>query len=94
MGSHDIRDPRTIGERRALAGTCEVRLKYGIPTIVDEMDDGVMKAYSAWPDRLYLIDLDGKVAYAGGIGPWGFRPSELSKAIDRLMASDTRYVSA
>ena len=44
MGNHDIRDPQTIKERRALAGTCETRLKYGIPTIVDEMDDGVMKA--------------------------------------------------
>ena len=94
MGNHDIRDPRTIGERRALAETCEIRLRYGIPTIVDEMDDRVMKAYAAWPDRLYLVDFDGKVAYAGGIGPWGFKPSELKRAIDRLMDSDARYEAA
>jgi len=94
MGNHDIRDPQTIKERRALAGTCETRLKYGIPTIVDEMDDGVMKAYAAWPDRLYLVDTDGTVAFAGGRGPWGFKPSKLEKTIEGLMESDVRYPSA
>ncbi len=93
MGNHDIRDPRTIPERRAVAGICEGRLEYGIPTLVDEMDDGVMKAYAAWPDRLYLVDLDGKVAYAGGIGPWGFKPNKLKGAIDRLMESDVGDVN-
>ena len=93
MGNHNIRDPQTIEERQALAGTCEVRMKYGIPTIVDEMDDGVMKAYAAWPDRLYLIDPDRKVAFAGGKGPWGFKPSKLKKAIERLMELDIKYPS-
>ncbi len=94
MGNHDFRDPQTIVERRALAGTCETRLKYGIPTLVDEMDDAVMKAYAAWPDRLYLVDLDGRVAYAGGIGPRGFKPDNLKRAIDQLMESDVRYTPA
>ena len=94
MGNHDFRDPQTIVERRALAGTCETRLKYGIPTLVDEMDDAVMKAYAAWPDRLYLADLDGRVAYAGGIGPRGFKPGKLKRAIIQLMESDVRYAPA
>ena len=94
MGNHDIRDPQTIEERRELAGTCETRLKYGISTIVDEMDDGVMKAYAAWPDRLYLVDTDGKVAFAGGRGPWGFKPSKPEKIIEGLMESDVTYPSA
>ena len=81
MGNHDFRDPQTIEERRALAGTCETRLKYGILTIVDEMDDGVMKAYAAWPDRLYLIGEDGKVVFKGARGPFGFKPEELEKEI-------------
>ena len=93
MGNHNIRDPQTIEERQALAGTCEVRMKYGIPTIVDDMDDGVMKTYAAWPDRLYLIDPDRKVAFAGGRGPWGFKPSKLKKAIERLMELDIKYPS-
>jgi len=86
IGDHDIRDPRTMEERRRVAGQCEVAMQHGIRTYVDEMDDAVMKAYAAWPDRLYLIGLDGRVVYASGRGPWGFKPSELKKAIDKLLA--------
>ena len=85
IGSHDVRDPRTMEERRRVAGTCEAAMRHGIRTYVDEMDDAVMKAYAAWPDRLYLIGLDGRVVYAGGRGPMGFRPGQLEKAMDRLL---------
>ena len=78
----DVYDPKTIEERRAVAGQCEEALKYGIRTYVDEMDDGMNKAYAAWPTRLYLVGFDGNVAYAGGLGPFGFKPAELGAAID------------
>jgi hypothetical protein len=78
----DVYDPVTKDERRAAAGRCEESLRYGIQTYVDEMDDPVNKAYAAMPTRLYLVGLDGRVEYAGGLGPYGFRPSELKKAID------------
>ena len=77
-----IYDPQTIEERREVAGMCEVSLQYGIRTYVDEMDDAVMIAYAAWPERLYLVGLDGRVVYAGGLGPFGFEPAELKAAID------------
>jgi hypothetical protein len=76
---HD--DPKTIEERRAVAGECETALQYGIRTYVDEMDDVVNTAYAAWPTRLYLIGTDGKVVYAGGLGPYEFRPVKLNAAI-------------
>jgi len=66
IGRHNIRDPKTMDERRRVAGRCESALEYGIRTYVDEMDDRVMKAYAAWPDRLYLIGLDGRVVHKGG----------------------------
>jgi hypothetical protein len=75
-------DPKTIEERRAVAGECETALQYGILTYVDEMDDAVNKAYAAWPTRLYLIGLDGKVVYGGGLGPYDFKPAKLKAAID------------
>ncbi len=78
----DIYDPKTIEERRAVAGQCEDALQYGVRTYVDEMDDPVSKAYAASPTRLYLIGLDGRVTYAGGLGPFGFKPAELKNAID------------
>ena len=84
MGSHAIRDPQGLEERRRVAGSCETALELGIRTYVDGMDDAVMEAYAAWPDRLYLIGLDGRVAYAGGKGPFGFRPRKLRKALQSL----------
>ena len=75
-------DPQTIEERRAVAGECETALQYGIRTYVDNMDDRVNEAYAAWPTRLYLVGLDGRVVYPGAIGPIGLKPKELKDAID------------
>ena len=83
----DVYDPPTIEARRAVAGRCETTLKYGIRTLIDEIDDAVNQAYAALPTRLYLIGTDGRVAYAGGLGPWGFKPAELKRAIDAYLAS-------
>jgi len=82
----DVYDPKTLEERRAVAGQCETALEYGIQTYVDEMDDAVNKAYAATPTRMYLVGLDGHVVYKGGLGPFGFKPAELGAAIDKYLA--------
>lgn len=84
----DLYDPKTIEERRAVAGQCAESLQYGIRTYVDEMDDAVSKAYAAHPTRLYLIDLEGRVVYAGGLGPYGFSPSTLKSAIAEYLSCE------
>jgi len=83
----DVYDPQTIEERRAVAGRCETTLSYGIRTYVDKIDDAVNQSYAALPTRLYLIGADGRVAYAGGLGPWGFKPAALKDAIDAYLAA-------
>ena len=89
MGDHEIRNHQSMDERREVAGMCEVALQYGIKTYVDEMDDAVTNAYATLPDRLYLVGQEGKVVYAGGRGPFGFKPPELKQAIDNyLLATD------
>jgi hypothetical protein len=86
LGSENrLRDPRSLEERRKVAGQCEAAMRYGIRTYVDDMDDAVMRAYAAWPERLYLVDIQGRVAYAGGMGPHGFKPEELKEAMDELL---------
>lgn len=45
------------------------------------MKNTTEKAYSAWPDRLFLIGTDRKVVYRGGQGPRGFKPAELEAAM-------------
>ena len=74
-------DPKTIEERRAVAMECTSALQYGVRTYVDQMDDDINKAYAAWPTRLYLIGLDGRVVYAGGLGPYDFKPMKLKAAL-------------
>ena len=47
-----------------------------IPTVIDKMDNYVEVCYAAWPERYYLIDKAGLVAYKGKPGPYGFKPDE------------------
>ncbi len=82
----DVYDPQTMAERRQVAGQCETALTYGIRTYVDEMDDAVNKAYAAWPTRLYLVGVDGRIVFAAGLGPYDFKPSKLGTAIEDYLA--------
>jgi hypothetical protein len=81
-----VPDPATDGERAATAQACASRLRTRIPVLVDGLDDAVGSAYGGWPDRLYLIDRDGRVAFQGEEGPFGFRPDELAAAIEAQVA--------
>ena len=83
----NVNDPQTLEERREVAGRCEEALKYGIHTYVDDVDDAVNKAYAAWPTRLYLVDIDGKIVYKGGLGPFGFKPKEFGRSIEAFLNS-------
>ena len=48
-----------------------------MPALIDSDDNIVNRAYAGWPDRLYVVGVDGKVAYKGGQGPFGFKTPEL-----------------
>ena len=85
----DVHDPKTAAERRTVAERCENSVEMGVLTLVDEMDDSVNEGYAGWPTRLYLIGLDGRVAYAGGPGPFGFKPAELDAAITDYLARES-----
>ena len=79
-----MEDAVTFEEREAAAATCATKLALEpMPMLVDDMDDTANKAFCAWPERLYLIGADGRVAYKGGVGPMFFRPDEWSEAIEQ-----------
>ncbi len=81
-----MEDPVTQEERDAVATTCMNKLELEpIPALVDGLDDAVNKAYAGWPDRLYLVGVDGKIAFHGGRGPFGFKPDELEAAIKKAL---------
>jgi hypothetical protein len=77
-----LSDPSSLEERAAVASACALRLHTRIPILVDDVDDSVALAYGGWPDRLYLIGRDGRVAFQGGRGPDGFEPAALAGAIE------------
>ena len=86
MGRNPVEDPVTDLERAQVASTCVADLKLPMTALVDGVNDTVNKGYAAWPDRLYLVGKDGKIAYAGGRGPFGFKPDELVDAIEDELA--------
>jgi hypothetical protein len=45
----------------------------------------VQLAYAAMPDRIYVIDAAGKIAYKGGPGPGGFKAMDVPPVLDKLL---------
>jgi Iodothyronine deiodinase len=41
------------------------------------MKNAANDAYAAWPERLYVIDENGRIAYRGGMGPFNYKPAEV-----------------
>jgi len=77
--------PKNEEERAFVAGACVRKLGIKFPAVLDGFDNMVEKAYTGWPDRLYLIDREGRVAYKSRPGPFGFKPDELKAALERIV---------
>ena len=71
----NIHEHTSLDDRCTTAGMLIEDKSLTIPTLVDEMDDGVGGLYRAWPDRVFLIRSDGRLAVAAERGPWGFAPA-------------------
>jgi hypothetical protein len=79
-----VKSTTTEEERAEIAGICLAKLSIELPALVDDPDNRVERAYTAWPDRLYVIDRDGRVAYKSAAGPFGFKPAAVEEALKRL----------
>lgn len=84
----DVAQPQDNAERREVAATCQRHLELELPMLVDSTDDTVGSRYSGMPNRLYLIDREGLVAFKSGRGPFGFKPRQLEQALLLLLASE------
>lgn len=81
-----FRQHRSYAEREEAAQSCSIGLHIGLPIIIEEMDNAIDEAYGAAPERLYVVDVDGKVAYHGGAGPHFFNLDEWEQAIEACAA--------
>ncbi len=80
-----VKDPKTIEEREKVAEDFVKQFKVKLPILVDTIDNSTDKAYTASPDRLYVIGPDGKIAYKGNPGPGGFKPAEIPPVLDKIL---------
>lgn len=84
--SYDLKEPETIEERRDAASSCQAKLLEDMPVYVDNMDNQVDLDYVAWPTRVYFIDVEGKVRYDSGLGPYGLSPEELDAELSKYLS--------
>ena len=77
--------PKSLDERAEVAGSCVRKLGIKFPAVLDEFGNSTERAYTGWPDRLYLIDAAGRVVYKSKPGPFGFKPDDLRAAVANLV---------
>ena len=75
----------TIEERFAAARVGVERLRLTMPVLVDDMEDAVSDAFAAWPERIYVVGADQRVAHVGGPGPFEFDPDASAAALEQLL---------
>ena len=77
-----VEEPLTVYERLTVANTCRSALDLApMPMLIDDLDNATADAYIASPERLYLVDIKGKLAYVGPRGFSNFDPDALEVAI-------------
>ena len=80
---------KTLDDRTKAADTCVIKLGLDLPALVDKPDDAVERAYTGWPDRLYVVDTNGKIAFKSAPGPFGFKPEDVESTLKRLLPETT-----
>jgi hypothetical protein len=78
-------NPKSDEDRDHVADACVRKLGIEIPALIDGVDNSVERAYTGWPDRLYVIGRDGRVAFKSGPGPFGFHPAPMEEALKQAL---------
>ena len=77
-----LQSAKTFDQKEENADACVRNLGIKFTTVVDNFDNKVELTYAGWPDRLYLVGKDGRIAWKGGPGPKEFKPPDLEAAIE------------
>ena len=87
-----VNAPTTLSERCALAEDFNDRIQMQMPIVVDTIDDAVADVYAPWPNRLVVVDADGKIADVGIAAAGGTRESSrhLPPLLNRLLGKKDR----
>ena len=82
--------PRSDDERTSTALTCVRKLGIRIPAVLDHIDNRTERAYTAWPDRMFLIDRNGRVVFKSAPGPYGFSTRDLERSLQEITRAPNR----
>jgi hypothetical protein len=80
-----LESAKSFEQKDEHAASCARNLGIEFTTLVDGMDNGTEQAYAAWPDRYYIVGIDGKIVEKGAQGPAGFRADRIDAAIQKLL---------
>ena len=76
--------PRSDEERTSTADACVRKLGIRMPAILDQIDNLTERAYTAWPDRMFIIGTNGRVVFKSAPGPFGFSTRELEQSLREI----------
>ncbi len=83
-----FKQPTTLEERCDIAMKFTSAMHVTTPLLVDGIDNRVGQTYGAWPDRLYVVDRSGRIAFTGGPGPFGFNPREMEQSLAMMLLDE------
>jgi hypothetical protein len=83
--------PKTNDERSEIGRMCVVKLGIKFPAVIDGMDNSTEQAYTGWPDRLYVIDRNGRIAFKSPPGPFGFHPEGVAESLKKLVPTPSTH---
>lgn len=75
--------PKRFEDRLDIARTFVAEMDVETPTLVDDLANTANACYAAWPERIYIVGTDGRIALKGGLGPFHFDPEEIVAFLDR-----------
>lgn len=70
------RQPKTLEERLGIARNFKEQRGFRWTLLVDSMLNAFNDSYSAFPERLFVIE-DSRMVYVGQAGPFGFNVTEV-----------------
>jgi len=80
-----VPQPSSTAARAEVADVCALRLNLRMPMVIDDMNNSTDEAYCALPERLFVIDAAGKIAWRSELGPWGFDVETWRKELAQLI---------
>ena len=77
----NVKNHRTLDERKIAAVQCAKATTSTIPQLLDDLNHSITIRYHGHPTRLFVIDKNNKISYAGKLGPFGTNIQKFDNAV-------------